>query len=633
VSGEYLRQRLAAILVADAVGYSALMAADERAALAALDNARAVFRTQVESNQGRVIDMAGDSILAVFETAVGAVNAAIAIQAEIERLAENAPPEQRMRYRIGVHLGDIIEKPDGTAYGDGINVAARIQSLAAPGGVLVSLAIRGAVRNRIAATFQDEGEHHVKNIPEPVRTFRVIASAGSVPPESRVAAVRPLAQRRWPMFAAAFLALVAVGAWSTGAFDRLGRPAMKQSSGTLAPMSLVIGHFNATGQSAAAERLSQTMGRDLATSLGAVEHAVKVIAVGTSTDPSSTVDLREAARRAGARYVVDGDVGSSSDQLLIALRLINTQDGSQVWSSRFELPISDTSLDTSAAGRRLVGGLASGLLNVEGNRVLRIPVEQLDASELVVRGRAAWGPASSLANALEVRKLADAALKIDPNHVQALLLALAAVDYVHDVDPKVDHDTYVRENDEFSARAVAVDPGNASAWGWRSQALQLLGNWNAPLEASEREIKFDPFEPRSYSGRAWLMSMLGRPAEALIWADKAMSLRPSNPGWVLSIICEAHLLNGQPEKAVEACERASGLLAPDVRPDLFLPAAYANAGDMAQASAALKTLLQSVPGYTVAQLKAKRYSVHPEYQKIAEQYWYAGLRRAGLPEK
>ena len=191
----------------------------------------------------------------------------------------------------------------------------------------------------------------------------------------------------------------------------------------------------------------------------------------------------------------------------------------------------------------------------------------------------------------------------------------------------------MRENDEFSARAVALDPGNSSAWGWRSQALQLLGNWNASLEASEREIKFDPFAPRGYSGRAWLMSMMGRPADALILADKAMSLRPSNPGWVLSIICEAHLLNGQPDRAIETCERASGLLAPDVRPDLFLPAAYANAGDMAHASAALKTLLQSMPGYTIAQLKAKRYSVHPEYQKIAEQYWYAGLRKAGLPEK
>ena len=633
MSGVELRQRLAAILVADAVGYSALMAADEGAAMAALDHARAVFRRQIESNQGRVIDMAGDSILAIFETAIGAVNAAIGVQAEIGGPAAGTPSEQHMRYRIGVHLGDIIEKPDGTAYGDGINVAARIQSLADPGGVLVSLAIRGAVRNRIAATFQDEGEHQVKNIPEPVRTFRVVASAGPVPPETRVAATRPLAQRRWPVIAAALLAIMAVGAWSTGAFDRLERPARKQSSGMLVPMSLVIGHFNATGQSAAAGRLAQTIGRELATSLGTVERSVKVIAVGTGTDPSSTVDTREAARRAGARYVVDGDVSNSSDQLSVALRLINTQDGSQVWSNRFELPSSDSSLDASAAGRRLVSGLASGLLKVEGYRVLRLPVEHLDASELVVRARAAWGPASSLANALEVRKLADAALKIDPNNVQALLLALAAVDYVHDVDPKIDHDTYVRENDEFSARAVALDPGNSIAWGWRSQALQLLGNWNASLEASEREIKFDPFEPRAYSGRAWLMSMMGRPADALILADKAMSLRPSNPGWVLSVICEAHLLNGQPEKAIATCERASGLLAPDVRPDLFLPAAYANAGDMVRASAALKTLLQSVPGYTVEQLKAKRYSVHPEYQKIAEQYWYAGLRKAGLPEK
>src|SRR5437667_7766064 len=173
MSGAELRQRLVAILAADVVGYSRLMSIDERATVAALDAARAVFRSRIESTQGRVIDMAGDSVLAVFETATGAVSAALAIQQQLTNLTGDVPDERRMRFRIGVHLGDVIEKADGTVYGDGVNIAARLQALAEPGGVSVSGSVREAVRNRVAASFDDLGEQTVKNIAAPVRVFRI----------------------------------------------------------------------------------------------------------------------------------------------------------------------------------------------------------------------------------------------------------------------------------------------------------------------------------------------------------------------------------------------------------------------------------------------------------------------------
>ena len=170
-----LRQRLAAILAADAAGYSRLMAQDERATVAALDAARALFRTSIETHQGRVIDMAGDSVLAVFETAAGAVSAALEVQPALDALAAGVPADRRMRFRIGVHLGDVIEKADGSVYGDGVNIAARLEGLAVPGGITISDAVQGAVRNRIAASFEDLGEQQVKNIVDPVRAFRVHA--------------------------------------------------------------------------------------------------------------------------------------------------------------------------------------------------------------------------------------------------------------------------------------------------------------------------------------------------------------------------------------------------------------------------------------------------------------------------
>jgi class 3 adenylate cyclase/DNA-binding NarL/FixJ family response regulator len=198
-----VRQRLTAILAADAAGFSRLMARDERATMAALDAARAVFRTQIEARQGRVIDMAGDSVLAVFETATGAVIAALAIQEHLSTQSCAVAHDRRMCFRIGLHLGDVFEKEDGTVYGDGVNVAARLQGLAEPGGVSVSDAVRGVVSGRVEATFADQGEQQFKNIARPIRAFAIKVGNGLVPedpPRAPAAAERsgpgePIASR------------------------------------------------------------------------------------------------------------------------------------------------------------------------------------------------------------------------------------------------------------------------------------------------------------------------------------------------------------------------------------------------------------------------------------------------------
>ena len=188
-----MRQRLAAILAADVAGYSLLMAADPAGTVGSLDAARGVFRARIGAQQGRVIDMAGDSVLAVFDTASGAVNAALEVQQQLAALAATVPEPIRMQFRIGIHLGDVIEKTDGTVYGEGVNIAARLEGLAEPGGITVSYAVRGAVLNRVRAAFDDLGEHLVKNIAHPMRAFRVRSDSGThgaaespVPRSSRV---------------------------------------------------------------------------------------------------------------------------------------------------------------------------------------------------------------------------------------------------------------------------------------------------------------------------------------------------------------------------------------------------------------------------------------------------------------
>ncbi len=215
-----VRQRLAAILTADVASYSRLMSRDELGTMAALDSARGIFREFIEAHQGRVIDMAGDSVLAVFDTATGAVAAALAVQESLFAIGAAVPEDRRMRFRIGVHLGDVMEKADGTVYGDGVNIAARLEGLAEPGGIMVSGAVQGAVRGKLNARFIDLGERRLKNIAEPVNAFRILA-AGAESVQAKI----PIRNKALIIFsvAAALGASVAIYyAWQPSREDRTG---------------------------------------------------------------------------------------------------------------------------------------------------------------------------------------------------------------------------------------------------------------------------------------------------------------------------------------------------------------------------------------------------------------------------
>ena len=294
------KQRLAAILAADVAGYTRLMAADEHATIAALDRARSVIRAQVESRQGRVIDMAGDSVLTIFDTAGGAVAAALAIQHELDTLAVDVPAEQRMRFRIGVHLGDVIEKADGSIYGDGVNIAARLEGLAEPGGIVVSDAVQGVVRGRVDATFADQGEQRIKNMLHPVRAFAVFPGA------ARPAPLRPDAGLSLP--------------------DR--------------PSIAVLPFTNMSGDPGQ-EYFADGMVEDILTELSRFQRLF-VIARNTSfTYKGRSVDVRKVAQELGVHFVLEGSVRKVANRVRVTAQLVNGDTGQHVWAERYEDVLSD----------------------------------------------------------------------------------------------------------------------------------------------------------------------------------------------------------------------------------------------------------------------------------------------------
>lgn len=238
-----VRQRLAVILAADVVSYSRLMSKDERATVAALDSARGIFREFIATHQGRVIDMAGDSVLAVFDTATGAVAAALAIQEDLFAMAAAAPEDLRMRFRIGVHLGDVMEKTDGTVYGDGVNIAARLEGLAEAGGITVSGAVRGAVRGKLRASFIDLGERRLKNIAEPVNVFRIRVAGAEPVPAKR-------SNRKRALIITLATAALGIGA---GVYYAWQPPAQERTRSI--PTTLLTAEQKQTDEKAAAEKI------------------------------------------------------------------------------------------------------------------------------------------------------------------------------------------------------------------------------------------------------------------------------------------------------------------------------------------------------------------------------------------
>jgi tetratricopeptide (TPR) repeat protein len=327
---------------------------------------------------------------------------------------------------------------------------------------------------------------------------------------------------------------------------------------------------------------------------------------------------------------LEGDLHTSASRQL-NLRLIDTARGTQAWSGSVELPEPSATEALQVAVRVAVDLLAFAVGDAEVRRVLPMPVAELDPMERVVRSYGVLHQAPSLANAREAIELLEGARKREPTLVPALLMMGDALEMLKDFDPQLDPARFAHDMDEVSLRAISLDPDSPVAWHARSSTLLLLRRWPAALEASNRFMQLDRYNPRALVQHAGLLIALGRPGDALPFNDRAltMSARGGSSGALVNA-CHAHLLLDANEKAISACEKAR--VGDDVFIQSLLVAAYAQSGDDAQARAALAALIKLVPKLSVSSARAKGASDHPEYLKLADRTLYDGLRKAGLGE-
>ena len=485
------KQRLAAILAADAAGYSRLMSVDPGGTLATLDAARAVFKRQSVEHQGRVIDTAGDSVLAVFETAAGAVTAAIAVQQELAAAASALPEPRRMRFRVGVHLGDVIEKPDGSIYGDGVNIAARLQALADPGGVTVSDAVRGAVRNRVAATFEDQGEHQMKNIADLVHAFRVAALRGVVP-EAKTA----------------------------GAMTDLSLPDK--------PSIAVLPFANMSGDPEQ-EFFIDGITEDIITELSRF-HTLFVIARNSSfTYKGKPVDVRSVAKELGVRYVLEGSIRRTGNRIRLTGQLIDAVTGAHVWAERYDRVLADVFAVQEELTRNIVTAIAPQIEAAEMAKIRRVHPGSLTAYEIALHAYAeawvAYGEDNREARNRAIQ-LAREALALDPQSVVALR-ALGFAQFQHLYFGTAAAPEKVREEGlDAATRAIALDSSDHLGHLWKGMLLYVSEDYQAGLASIRRAHELNPNDPNVLQCLGWTEASSGNPAKGIEHLTNALRLSP-----------------------------------------------------------------------------------------------------------
>jgi len=590
VSGQEPRQWLAAILAADAAGYSRLMASDERATVAALDAARAVFRGQIESHHGRIIDMAGDSVLAVFETAGGAVDAALAVQETLSAAGSAVAEHRRMHFRIGVHLGDIIEKADGTVYGDGVNIAARLQGIADLGGITVSEAVRGSLRGKLRLRFEDRGEQRVKNIPEPVRAYRLR-------PEAQVPAT-PI---------------------STPQAIDLSLPNKP---------SIAVLPFNNLSGDPDQDYFADGMTEDIITGLSRFRSLFVIARNSSFAYKGKSPDVREVARDLGIRYVVEGSVRRVGERIRITGQLIDAETGNHLWAERYDRELENIFAVQDEVTEAIVAAIAPEIDDVERKRAQRKPPDTLDAWGLYQRGLAVSYASTDegLRSAIEQFDRVNA---LDPTFAPAFAMAAnARRRYALHFMPD-DHDELLHQAREKAYQAIALDPRDPLGR-WSAAAVHsMLGQHDIAIAECEEAIALNPNDAtaRYFLGAA--LCSADRSKEAIAHIDHAIRLSPRDIYLTGMLTHRAFVLFDleRYDEAFEWAQRAR--LSPNPRTMTFalLVAVLTTLGRIDEARTALKDLLAHAPRTSCAKYRENPFGGPKVMKRFVD-----ALREAGLPE-
>jgi TolB-like protein/class 3 adenylate cyclase/Flp pilus assembly protein TadD len=593
-------RRLAAILAADVVGYSRLMGSDEEGTHERLQaHFRQFVDPKIEEHRGHIVKNTGDGLLAEFASVVDAVRCAAEIQRGMIDREPTVPDERRIRFRIGINLGDVIAEDDDI-FGDGVNVAARLEGLAEPGGICISRTVRDQIRDKLPYPFEDMGELSVKNITRPVRVYSLRRQAVADLPASSVPPTTSISQR------------------------------------ALAPrLSIVVLPFANLSDDREQQYFADGITDDLTTDLSRLADMFVISRNTAFTYRDKPVDTKQIGGELGVRYLLEGSVRRSGDQVRVNVQLIDAESDAHLWAERFDCVTGDLFALQNEITSRIAVALDLELVGAEAAR----PTEHPDALDYILRGRAlGYGNAPRPENYAEAIALFERALALDPQSVQAqswLANALAArvLDQMSDT-PVAD----LARAEGLVGQALAASPGSPPAHFAKGHLLRAQNRFEEAIPEYETVLAFN---------RNWVLALAalgscklyaGSIEEALAAQEQAIRLSPRDPYisnwyWRVGMV---HLLQSRTEEAIVWLKKARTANPRYAGPHACLASAYALKGEANRAVdelAEARRLSADGRYASVARLRASQYFGVPKIRALFEATYFGGLRKAGMPEE
>ncbi len=621
------RRKLAAILHADVAGYSRLMAEDETGTHARLISCLKMVERIVSRHDGRVVGTAGDAVLADFPSVIEALAAAVDIQEEMTPSNADLPPAQQFWLRIGVNLGDVIVAGDDI-YGDGVNVAARVQALADPGGIAITGAVHEQIKAKFDLAFRDCGSHRVKNIDAPLRIFAATPPA-AVP-------VRWSAHRSRRSIAIAAMVIGCVVAafgliWVVSGPGAPSDPAEAPSADEMPeaaalsggiPTIAVLPFENRSGDPAQTY-FSDGVTEDVITDLGRFSNLRVLSWNAVAAYRGETVSPQQIGRDLEVRYVVGGSLRLDGDQLRVTVQLTDTEQGVLLWSERYDGSLDDVFAVQDEITQQVVGTLAVRLTRAELDRAHGTPTDHLGAYDHVLRGRDLLRRIERDAN-FEARDLFERAIALDRDYADAHV----GLGFTHLYDFMYGWtewmDRAADRAQDLAEQAIRLDDRNAAAHGLLAHILTYRQQYGRGVQESERAIELNPNNALNLAIRGTALVRAGRPEEALASLELALRLDPYPIAWWVVSTSQANYYLGRYEEAVRTIDRYGRRFEEDPVLYVFLAAAHGQLGQRDEAAEALAGLQRISPFFN-PEIFATAFADPEHRERLLE-----GLRKAGL---
>jgi TolB-like protein/class 3 adenylate cyclase len=586
-----VERKLAAIFAADAAGYSRLMGLDEVETLRRLSAHRETIDGLIAEYGGRIANTAGDSILAEFPSAVAAVQCAVEVQARLASANEGVPADRRLEFRIGVHVGDVMIR-DGDLFGDGVNTAARLQTLAEPGGVCISSAVHEHVRRVLPHRFSDLGPQVAKNIDEPLRAY-LLSSGGEAAPAT--VAAQPRRPKALPL---------------------PDRP------------SIAVLPFNNLSGDRDQEYFADGLVEDIITGLSRVRSFFVIARNSSFTYKGRAVDVRQVSRELGVRYVLEGSIRKAGPRVRITGQLIDATTGHHVWADRFDGEIKDIFELQDKITESVVGAVEPSIRLQEIKQARAKPTSYITAYDLYLRALPHFYSMTREGFA-EVRKLTNEALSIDPDFTLAKALgayirSISVSQCWHEPDD-------IRVAVRMAREVLAEARDDPTSLRFAAQVLAYSAkDYESALGAIDRSLYLNPNSAQGYTGGGWVNAYAGRPLIAIDHFERAMRLSPIDPekGIALSGIGMSHLMLERFEEALTWGASALQEMPNYGSSHRVVIGALVGLGRLEEARTAASRLLEVFPSYTLSLQK----EINPWRDEAFAERYVEALRIAGIPE-